>query len=93
MVEDHHLHPGLAAQTAQVADPLGVGGVDDDELADLALVEQPQVDDGEVLAVQGHELPHVGVERAGEDDAALGIEQAMRPRRPPERRNRRSGGS
>ena len=75
VVEDDHLHPRLAAQTAQVADPLGVGGVDDDELADLALVEQAQVDDGEVLAVQRHELAHVGVERTGEDDASLGVEQ------------------
>ena len=75
VVEDDHLDPALAAQTPQIAHPLGVSGVDDDELPDLALVEQPQVDDGQVLPVQRHKLAHVRVERAGEDDASFGIEQ------------------
>ena len=75
VIEDDHFHPRLATQTRQVSDPLGVGGVDDDELADLCLIEQTQVDDGEALPVQGDELPHVGVQRTGKDDVSLRVEQ------------------
>jgi len=71
VVEYHDLHVRSSAEAAQVADALRVGGVDDDELADLLLVDQPQVEYGQAFAVQGDEFAHVGVERSGEDYAAL----------------------
>ena len=75
MVEHDHLHPRLAAQLSQITDAVGVGRVDDDKLADLALIEQAEVDDGQVLAVQRDELADIGGERAREHDAAFRIEQ------------------
>ena len=75
MIEDHHFDVGPADQSAQVADALGVGRVDDDQLPDLALVDQADAQNGQALPVQRHELPDVGIERSAEDDPGLGVEE------------------
>ena len=83
----------MPAESSQFADALEIGGVDDDQLFDLGLVDEAKAHDGQALTVERDEFADVGVERACEDDAPLRVEQRQRPRRPPAHRSRRSDAS
>ncbi len=76
VVEHDGLHVAAPAELRQVADPFRVGRIDDDQPLDLALVDLAKTHDGQRLAVERDELAHVGIERAREDDAPLGIEHS-----------------
>ena len=78
VVEGDDLHPVPAAQVAEVAEAVGVHGVDQDQAADGVPVHIRGVDHGDGVGVQSLELTHVAVDGAAETDLGLGIELVRR---------------
>ena len=74
VIEGDHLDAVPLGELAQVAEAVGVDGVDQDEAADGVVVHVGRVDDRDQVGVQRLELAHVAVDRAAQADGRLGIE-------------------
>ena len=74
VVEGDHLHALAAAQVAEVAEPVGVHGVDEDQPADAVAVHVRRVHHGDGVGVQRLELAHVAVDGAAEADLRLRVQ-------------------
>ena len=78
MVEGDHLDIGAAAEVAEVAEAVGVHGVDKNEPADAVAVDVCGVHHGDGVGVQGLELTDVAVDGSAEADLRLRIELVRR---------------
>ena len=78
MVERDDLHVRTAAQVAEVAEAVGVHGVDQDEPADAVAVHVRGVHDGDGVRVQRLEFPDVPVDGSAEADLRLRIQLVRR---------------
>ena len=78
VVERDHLHALPAAQVAEVAEAVGVDGVDEDEPAHAVAVHVRRVDHRYGVGVERLELPDVAVHRSPEADVRFGVELVRR---------------
>ena len=74
VVEDDHLDAGLERDLLELAQALGVDGLDDDQALDRLVVDGPRVGDLELVGVQAEELADVAVHRSGQRGDGAGIE-------------------
>ena len=84
VVEDDELDPGPQRDLLELAQALGVHGLDDDQALDRVVVDRPRVRDRELVRMEAEELAHVAVQRAGQRRDRAGIE-------PPRGDERREG--
>ncbi len=76
VVEGEDLHVVARTQVGEVADAVGVDGIDKDQALDAAAVDVAGIDDRDQIGVERLEVAHVAVDRSAQRDRRLRVELA-----------------